>query len=121
MPPTHLAHNRTFRTSTLVPMSGRVILERLVCPSKHQICWQETPLYPNMVYCEQPADDVFVRVIVNDGVVGVVPGCSDGPGGSCALERWVRMVEGRRAEVGGFREVCGLDERAAEGVTFLHQ
>jgi acid phosphatase len=103
-------------------------------------------MYPHMIECDPPKEETFVRVIVNDGVVAI-PGCNGGesgageskegeegaggegrgkeegprrPRGACGLREWEEMVERRAREVGDFREVCGLGENAAPGITFWH-
>lgn len=111
--------NRTFRTSTTVPMGGRIIFERLACLAPEH-CWALTPMYPHMIFCDPPREDIFVRVNVNDGIVAI-PGCEDGPGRSCELERFVERVEKRGREIGEFGCVCGLERSAKKGITFLHQ
>jgi acid phosphatase len=88
------------------------------CPFVY--CHSNAPLYPNHVYCDPPRHEPYVRVVVNDGVVPI-PGCEDGPGGSCPLAFFERKVLLRGWEVGEFGRVCGLEEGAKEKVTFLHQ
>ncbi|TKA62163.1 hypothetical protein B0A49_10344 [Cryomyces minteri] len=119
LPTTHIAPNRTYLTSQLTPMGGRIIFERLTCPAE-VTCWSNAPLYPNHVYCEEPRDDVFVRVNANDGIVAI-PGCDGGPGRSCALEGFLERVRERGRELGDFRKKCGLGKDARERITFLHQ
>jgi len=119
LPTSHVLHNRTWRTSDVVPMGGRVIFERLVCAAP-RACWDNGPMYPNHVYCEEREDEVYVRVNVNDGIVAV-PGCDDGPGGSCGLGQFLGKVEMRGEQVGDFGRVCGLAEEAPKAITFLHQ
>lgn len=119
LPTTHVLANRTWRTSQVTPMGGRIIFERLACPVR-QNCWSNAPLYPNHVYCEPPKDDFFVRVNVNDAIVAI-PGCNEGPGRSCALEDFARRAKKRGDEIGDFGTICGLSEDAAKRITFLHQ
>jgi len=119
LPSDSVPHNRTWRTSDLVPMGGRVILERLACPAP-QRCWDNSPFYPNHVYCEPTHDEYHVRINVNDAIVGI-PGCQAGPGSSCPLDAFVARVEALGWRAGDFREVCGLGEDAAAGISFLHQ
>lgn len=117
MPPTQIPAHYPFHTSTLVPMSATLLLERIACPLPPH-CWSHTPLYPHMVYCDPPEEDVFVRVVVNDGVVAL-EGCEEGPGESCGIEGWRGRVEGMRGKVSGWVEVCGGNGDG--GVGFLHQ
>lgn len=109
---------RTWKTSSLVPMGARVVFERVACP--HVYCHSNAPLYPNHVYCDPPVHEPYVRVVVNDGVVPV-PGCDGGPGRTCPLSAFERRVLLRGWEVGGFGTLCGLEDGAADKITFLHQ
>lgn len=119
LPTTHVLHNRTWRTSDITPMGGRVILERLAC-SPRQHCFNN-PLYGGIVSCEvQRPDKHFVRVNVNDGIVAI-PGCENGPGHSCPVDDFAEIVEKRGEGVGEFGKVCGLADSAAKEITFLHQ
>ncbi|KAF2157064.1 phosphoglycerate mutase-like protein [Myriangium duriaei CBS 260.36] len=113
-----LEGDRTWRTSDVVPMGGRVVLERLAC--RAQECWSNAPFYPNHVYCTEEREERYVRIGINDGVVPV-PGCQDGPGGSCALGEFGEYVARRGREVGDFRTVCGLSEEARNRISFLKQ
>lgn len=111
LPITHVADERRWRTSSITPMGGRVIFERIVCSSP------SSTLKTSDVGEDE---DVFVRINVNDGIVAI-PGCKGGPGKSCALDRFLEMVKRRGEEVGDFREKCGLGKDAADRITFLHQ
>ncbi|KAI9787880.1 MAG: acid phosphatase pho5 [Peltula sp. TS41687] len=110
LPVTHVDRNRTWRTSQLTPMGGRVIFERLSCRStstshRHQ---------------DKQDNNIYVRINVNDGIVAL-PGCDGGPGKSCPLGDFANLVRKRGEEVGDFRQVCGLGPDAADRITFLHQ
>lgn len=72
---------RVFWTTSIVPMGGHVVVERLQC-----------------------GKDVKVRVVVNERVQAV-PGC-DTPteDGICGLEEFERVVKSRWK--GGFCETC---------------
>ncbi|KAI9823486.1 MAG: acid phosphatase pho5 [Thelocarpon impressellum] len=99
LPTTHVARDRAWRTSQVTPMGGRLIFERLSCAGRRE---------------------PFVRINVNDGVV-TMPGCASGPGRSCPLDEFMKLVAERGVQAGDFREVCGLGKDAAGEVTFLHQ
>ncbi|KAL1979715.1 hypothetical protein VTN96DRAFT_5259 [Rasamsonia emersonii] len=107
LPVTHIATDRVWRMSTVLPMGGRLSFERLTCGK-----WPET----------EPSSQTsnFVRININDGVVPL-PDCHSGPGGSCPLEQFVERVRKRREEVGDFAEVCGTTGDRAQGITFLRQ
>lgn len=119
LPVTHIPANRTWRTSDVVPMGGRIIFERLACPASTE-CWTNAPFYPNHVYCSPEEDEYFVRVNVNDGIVAI-PGCDSGPGRSCKLEEFLERVRVAGERSGRFGEVCGLGEGMAKEIEFLHQ
>lgn len=87
-----------------MPMGGRITLERLACPSSSNSIGNNGP---------------FIRVNINDGIVPL-PYCQSGPGKSCPLSQFVDFVQRRRAEVGEFGDVCGLDGDAGH-ISFLHQ
>ncbi|KAI9879340.1 MAG: acid phosphatase pho5 [Pleopsidium flavum] len=108
LPVTHVAVDRRWRTSPITPMGGRFIFERLACPSSSS----STSAGGHA--------DIFIRININDGIVSI-PGCKDGPGKSCALDRFLEIVKRRGEEVGDFRKKCGLREDAADRITFLHQ
>ncbi|KAL8716144.1 MAG: hypothetical protein Q9220_000049 [cf. Caloplaca sp. 1 TL-2023] len=110
LPVTHREEKRTWRTSQIVPMNGRIIFERLKCIQPH----------PKSSQAISNAVEHFVRINVNDGIVAL-PGCSSGPGSSCALEGFLAMVQRRGKEIGDFRDVCGLGDDAPRRITFLHQ
>lgn len=99
LPTTHIAKDRVWRTSTVMPMGGRITLERLNCPSS--------------------PEDSFIRININDGIVPL-PFCKSGPAKSCPLRQFVEFVQQRRAEVGEFGDVCGLEGDVGR-ITFLHQ
>lgn len=119
LPTSNILLNRTFHSSDIVPMGGRIILERVTCPAT-QVCWSNAPFYPNHVYCEEQTYNTSVRVNINDGIVAI-PSCDGGPGSSCPLQDFVEMVRKRGGESGRFGEVCGLTDGAPESITFLHQ
>ncbi|KAI4721719.1 phosphoglycerate mutase-like protein [Aureobasidium sp. EXF-10727] len=118
LPTDRAPEDRVWKTSSIVPMGGRIEFERMVCP--YVYCHSNAPLYPNHVYCDPPHHEPYVRVVVNDGVVPI-PGCDDGPGKSCPLAAFERRVMLRGWEVGDFGKLCGLEEGAADKITFLHQ
>ena len=120
LPTDHVLRDRTWRSSDLVPMGGRAIFERLNC-AMPQECWNRAEYgYPNHIFCSPQQDEVFVRININDGIVAL-PGCDYGPGKSCPLPDFLRMVEKRGKEIGDFREACGLPKSAKGGIEFLHQ
>lgn len=84
-------------------MGGRIIFELLSCNAS-----------------DASRKEKYVRVNINDGVTAL-PDCQSGPGSSCPLEEFAARTKRRGEEVGVFGEICGLEEGAAERITFLHQ
>lgn len=101
VPLTHREEGRRWRSGQLVPMMGRLIVELMRCGVGHEM-------------------RKFVRLDINDGITAIA-GCQSGPGGSCPLDDFLRLVEKRKNEVGSFKEVCKLSSSAAGEITFLHQ
>lgn len=102
LPVTHIAEDRVWRTSTVMPMGGRITFERLHCRDSTE------------------GEDVFVRININDNIVPL-PKCHDGPGGSCPLNQFVKMIHKRKGQVGRFHDVCGTKEQETTDLTFLRQ
>lgn len=101
LPTEHLANWRVWKTSSVLPMGARIILERMTCSS------------------EDDESGVYVRVNINDRIVPL-PFCLDGPGRSCSLSAFEEYVTQRGHGIGPFGEVCGL-EGHPDRITFLHQ
>ena len=104
LPTSHMAADRAWRTSSVMPMGGRIVLERMVCSSGGEGARDETP---------------FLRTLINDEVVPL-PYCQSGPGLSCSLKDFDEHVDRRRQEVGDFADVCGIEGDAGR-ITFLRQ
>ncbi|KAE8551591.1 hypothetical protein EYB25_005481 [Talaromyces marneffei] len=102
LPVTHIAEDRVWKTSTVMPMGGRITFERLRCGESIE------------------GQDLFVRININDDIVPL-PNCHNGPGESCPLDRFVKMVHKRRHQVGRFEDVCGTKEQETTGLSFLRQ
>lgn len=123
LPTTHMPPFRTWRTSQVVPMGGRVIFERLSCQSRTPPSLddkrQDQHPFKTGEEIRQPTNE-FVRININDGIVAL-PTCSSGPGSSCPLDQFLGLVRARGTQIGDFREICGLGSDAAARITFLHQ
>ena len=103
LPTTHIAHDRKWRKSQVSPMGGRVILELLSCKA------------------DRSAEvERFVRLNINDGITAL-PDCQTGPGKSCPLAQFATRTKVKGEEAGNFVELCGLEDGAADRITFLHQ
>ncbi|CEJ59689.1 hypothetical protein PMG11_08301 [Penicillium brasilianum] len=102
LPLTYPPADRSWKTSTILPMGARITFERMTCPTE-----------------DDRDDEVYVRINVNDRIVQL-PGCVADPGHTCSLDSFLQYVNFRREEVGDFGEVCGLEGHAGK-ITFLHQ
>ncbi|KAJ5092519.1 hypothetical protein NUU61_007389 [Penicillium alfredii] len=80
LPTTHVATDRVWRTSPVLPMGARVTLERLTCST---------------------SGEVYLRVNINDRVMPL-SNCQSGPGKSCPLGEFEEYVRRRHQEVGEF-------------------
>lgn len=83
---THRVDPRPWRTSELVPFLGHITIERLHSDA-------------------QNAEGDYIRVLVN-GKMERLPGCEDGPGGTCGWDSWKQYIQDRRDIFHGFESVC---------------
>ncbi|KAG7867103.1 hypothetical protein KL918_003298 [Ogataea parapolymorpha] len=88
---------RSFKSSEIVPMGGRLITERLSCYNT-----------------TSQKNDVYVRLILNDQIVPV-PDCISGPSYSCPLEEFVDLIEG---SVIDYPAACNLNSSYPQALTF---
>jgi acid phosphatase len=102
LPTDRIALNRSWRTSDLVPMGGRIIIERLTCGEVNNM----------------NQSGAYIRLIVNDGIVAIGDFYHNG---MTTLESFRQLLHDRGEEVGDFRQICGLDDSAPGSITFLHQ
>ncbi|KAL1960498.1 hypothetical protein VTO42DRAFT_7797 [Malbranchea cinnamomea] len=108
LPITHIARDRVWRTSQVMPMGGRIIFERLSCSSQS-----------NVTEYGQ-ATNRYIRININDGIVPL-PDCDTGPGFSCPLTDFAERTRLRGIKFGQFEDVCGLEKDARKRITFLRQ
>ena len=131
LPVTHLPAFRKWRISQVVPMSGRIVFERLTCyPDYINIRAPATfkskrhkhrKSHPEFDKVPRPENGTYLRININDGPVAL-PGCSNsGPGSSCPLHEFLAHVRSRGEEVGDFREMYGLGPDVPGKITFSHQ
>ena len=106
LPTTHIKHDRKWRKSQVSPMGGRIILELLSCSASNAQ--------------SESTNTSFVRLNINDAIT-VLPDCHTGPGKSCPLDRFVARNKKRGRDAGPFVQLCGLDDGAADRITFLRQ
>ena len=127
LPTTHVSRSRTWKTSQVVPMSGRVIFERLSCQAPTSLLLNDDRATRNHRSTSDEIEndslkqwDQFVRININDGIVAL-PNCSSGPGSSCPLDDFLQAVRRRGEDIGDFRDICGLAHDAPARISFLHQ
>ncbi|KAL5339619.1 phosphoglycerate mutase-like protein [Aspergillus crustosus] len=102
LPITHRVDDRVWRTSPVLPMGGRIILERMNCSSGH---------------ATESGERGFVRANINDKIVPL-PYCKSGPGLSYLLDEFIEHARRRKPEVGEYGQICGLDGDVGQ-ITFL--
>lgn len=102
LPTTHVAKDRIWRTSSVMPMGARITLERMTF-SSHRA----------------GQDNTFLRININDKIKPL-PYCRSGPGVSCPLSEFASHVRRRGMEVGEFGELCDMEGDVGR-ITFLHQ
>jgi acid phosphatase len=108
LPSDRMIADRRWKTSDLVPMGGRLNLERVTCDGH-----------------EPEPETSGVRLFINDALVdlGRLPHATsfDVVEGAVSLPSFRTFVERRGIEVGDFRQVCGLASDAPARIDFLHQ
>lgn len=95
LPTTSAPTNRLYYASRFVSMRGTIAFERLSCPAK---------------------GGKFVRIRLNDAVYPV-PSCQDGPGKSCAVDKYASYVAKKDVASGGFLSHCGANTTLTSVVT----
>ncbi|KAK9460610.1 histidine phosphatase superfamily [Lipomyces oligophaga] len=88
LPASHLVPDREWRLSTVVPMGGRIVFERVSCGTASS------------------ADSTGVRLLVNDAVTPI-PGCQDQE--ICPLDEFLDIIKATGLRLQSFEDVCGID------------
>ncbi|KAK7206363.1 histidine phosphatase superfamily [Myxozyma melibiosi] len=105
LPTTHAVDDRAWRLSSVVPMGGRIVFERVSCTSSSS--------------SSSSSEQTGVRLLVNDAVT-TIPGCHSSTSGICPLSDFLALVEAKGAAVGKFEDVCGLGTGLGRRPSFLH-
>jgi acid phosphatase len=103
MPLDRVNPDRAWKTSEIIPFLGHVSLERMECTIDNGDNYSDG---------SRDGTDVkhpFVRIIVN-GSPHQQPICHDGPGGSCPLSKFLKIVEELPGIFGTVKEVCQQKE-----------
>ena len=95
LPANRTLPERKFRVSRFVTMRGTVALERLSCSAAAHTGYSTG----------NATSETYVRVKLND-VVYPVANCASGPGESCPLGQYQRIIEGKMDAVGDFKTAC---------------
>ncbi|KAK9473937.1 histidine phosphatase superfamily [Dipodascopsis tothii] len=82
--PKNIDFGSVFRSSEIVPMGGRITMERLTCDDD---------------------STAYVRILVNEAVIPI-PACKSGPGYSCPVADFKTYINKRAP--GSYGEHCGL-------------
>lgn len=96
--------NRKFRSSRLVSMRGTVAFERLTCSSGAS----------NLTYGaigNGPSREAYMRIRLNEVVYPVV-GCASGPGASCPLPQYQKIIKGKLNQAGDYKKACNVTNAA---------
>ncbi|EXJ86519.1 hypothetical protein A1O3_03470 [Capronia epimyces CBS 606.96] len=106
LPSNRMKWDRRWKTSDVVPMGGRLVLERIACGTKFQASPKEH----------------FIRLFVNDGLMRF-PGLPsiNKIKHAVRLADFQKFVASRKDFFGDFRQVCNLSQDAPDKITFLHQ
>ncbi|KAF2634786.1 acid phosphatase PHO12 precursor [Massarina eburnea CBS 473.64] len=89
LPADKMLEERLFRASNFVTMRGTVGFERMSCSGY------------------ETKNGVYLRVRLNDVVYPVV-GCRNGPGDSCLLEEYQKIVKSKIESAGNFGKACNV-------------
>ena len=93
-PTTHINWARAWKMSDLIPFLGHVGMEKMVC---------------NRTVEGQTTRQHFIRFIANTAP-RPLPHCQSGPGASCPLEEFKRIIEAGKEKYGDFDGVCRNQE-----------
>ncbi|ORY02552.1 histidine phosphatase superfamily [Clohesyomyces aquaticus] len=93
LPGKKIVRNRLFRSSNFVTMRGTISFERLLCPTQRN------------------RKATYMRVRLND-VVYPVANCQSGPGRSCPLDQYQKLVKAKLAKAGDFAKICKVTNPA---------
>ncbi|KAF2087307.1 phosphoglycerate mutase-like protein [Saccharata proteae CBS 121410] len=105
MPLDAINHRRAWKSSHILPFLTNVAIEKMSCDSYG---------------FASTASDEYYRVLVNSSPQPL-PGCSDGPGESCARADFESFVKERGEMYGGFSEKCGVEYTNSTDVLGIYE
>ncbi|KIW12150.1 hypothetical protein PV08_09425 [Exophiala spinifera] len=91
-PTDHVNWVRAWRMSDLIPFLGHVGMEKMTCSGR------------------PGRDGEYIRVIANTAP-RPIPSCQDGPGASCPLSEWVKIIAAGAEEFKDYAEVCKKEKK----------
>jgi hypothetical protein len=96
LPGNRMPRDRKFVASRFVSMRGTAGFERLSCSKRGR------------------GTETYVRIRLNN-VVYPVAGCQSGPGKSCPLKEYQKLIQGKLAQAGNFSKICNVTNPAIPG------
>ncbi|KAI9737436.1 MAG: hypothetical protein M1834_009590 [Cirrosporium novae-zelandiae] len=100
LPATRIPDNQLYIASHIVPMKGFILFEKLSCPSSSTTTNSTTP-------------EKYIRILLNNAIYPL-PTCSSGPGQSCPLSQYAKLVSQKRKTAGSFVDICEVEEDVVE-------
>ncbi|OUM55102.1 hypothetical protein BVG19_g4584 [[Candida] boidinii] len=101
--------SRFFKTSEMVPMGGRIVLERIV-PSER-----------SMKEHKDEKDDrdtnKYLRLKINDSVIPI-PNCQEGPGYSCSIKKLRELISKKSISNVDYVKVCKIKSKKPQYLSF---
>ncbi|KAE8829320.1 hypothetical protein HRS9122_09135 [Pyrenophora teres f. teres] len=107
--------DRLFRSSQIVKMRGTVAFERLSCKSSAPNNTTTYHYVHKKSNCSAstepatPAEETYVRIRINEVVYPVV-NCTSGPGSSCPLLQYQKIIKKKREDAGDLTKLCNTTD-----------
>lgn len=98
LPTDHITFPNPYQLGDIMPMGGHLTLERMQCNAT-----------------ARSKKDTYVRVVLNEAVIPYQD-CQDGPGYSCSLANYTKMVHKNLAN---FTEECNVRKDVPQHLSFF--
>ncbi|KAH8594811.1 histidine phosphatase superfamily [Bisporella sp. PMI_857] len=102
-----ILRSRKYISSHFVSMRGTVAFERLNCIVKKGAAVTRPAVLPQSTSTTSQGNQTFIRITLNDAVYPV-PSCKDGPGKSCLLDSYVKLVGEKLKSAGDLISRCNV-------------
>ncbi|KAI1097397.1 histidine acid phosphatase [Jackrogersella minutella] len=102
MPLDRINPRRAWRTSEITPCLGNLAMEKLSCEGSDGF-----------------EDGDYYRALVNHAPQAL-PGCTDGPRGSCSRKGFENFIQERAKLFGGFSETCKADQEDSTDIVSFY-